>query len=185
MASTFFVGIAGAWDWCRIFWHDQYGILADHRAGRSLLMVTVQYTERKMRSFYSTDIIILLLPNMTVVDSIIYIFTPQNRTLKILLSLDVEGSWVQAVFNLSLCFGCTSSPIWSNHCVESVFFFIVAGWLQICVCLFLLFIGLFLFRKRLEYTLVLCKNCFVRTSLSPFPLCFESHEGEFKKIRLI
>lgn len=74
------------------------------------LMISVEYAGGDTWSLYSSNIIILLLANMAVFGSVLYIFTSKNRLARlailfclmaILLSSSVEGSWAQALFNFS------------------------------------------------------------------------------------
>ena len=75
-----------------------------------LLMITVQYAGGKTWSLDSSNIIILLLANMAVFGSVVYIFTEKNRwariavlicLMAILMSSGVEDSWAQTLFNFS------------------------------------------------------------------------------------
>jgi Uncharacterized conserved protein len=73
-----------------------------------LLMISVKYADGRTWSLGFSNIIILLLANMAVFGSIIYIFTRNNRWARIavliclmatLLSAGTEGSWAQIVYN--------------------------------------------------------------------------------------
>jgi predicted acyltransferase len=75
-----------------------------------LLMATVHYAEGRTWNLDFSNIIILLLANMAIFGSIVYMFTKKNRWARIailiclmavLMSSGVEGSWAQTVFNFS------------------------------------------------------------------------------------
>ncbi len=75
-----------------------------------VLMITVKYAEGRTWSLGFSNIIILLLANMAVFGSILYILTRKNRWARIAvlivfmaisLSAGTEGSWAQAVFNFT------------------------------------------------------------------------------------
>lgn len=75
-----------------------------------LLMATVHYAGGRTWSLDSSNIIILLLANMAIFGSVVYIFTKKNRWTRIavliclmavLMSSGVEGSWTQTVLNFS------------------------------------------------------------------------------------
>lgn len=73
-----------------------------------LLMISVKYADGRTWSLGFSNIIILLLANMAVFGSIVYIFTRNNRwariavlicLMAILLSAGTEDSWAQVVYN--------------------------------------------------------------------------------------
>ena len=75
-----------------------------------VLMITVKYAQGRTWSLDFSNIIILLLANMAVFGSIVYIFTKQNRwariavlicLMAIFLSAGTEGSWAQAVYDFT------------------------------------------------------------------------------------
>lgn len=76
-----------------------------------IMMVTTRYAHERVFDVAFSNIIILLLANMAVFGSVIYIFTIHHRWIRIgvipilmaiLLSSRAEGSWAQAVFNYTL-----------------------------------------------------------------------------------
>lgn len=97
-----------------------YGIAID-------LLLTTQYANGRVFDVSFNNIIILLLANMAVFGSVIYIFTMHNRWARIgvllvlmamLLSGQIEGSWTQAVYNY------TPLP-WAFHFEYLQYLFIV------------------------------------------------------------
>lgn len=75
-----------------------------------IMMVTTSYADGRTFSLFSSNIIILLLANMAIFGSIIYIFTMHKRWIRIgvllllmaiLLGSTVDGSWTQAVFQFT------------------------------------------------------------------------------------
>lgn len=75
-----------------------------------LLMINVKYADGRTWSLGFSNIIILLLANMALFGSVVYIFTRNNRLARlailiclmgIFLSAETDGSWSQAVFNFS------------------------------------------------------------------------------------
>ena len=73
-----------------------------------MLMINVKYADGRVWSLDFSNIIILLLANMAIFGSIVYIFTRNNRLARIavliflmaiLLSSEIEGSWAQVIFN--------------------------------------------------------------------------------------
>lgn len=74
------------------------------------MLLTTTYADGRTFSLYTSNIIILLLADMAIFGSIIYLCTMYNWKARlvvmaslvgVLLSADVEGSWAQAVFNWS------------------------------------------------------------------------------------
>lgn len=77
-----------------------------------IMLLTVQYANGRSFSLYFSNIIILILSNMAIFGSLLYIFTMHNRLLRIcilillgalMISKDIEDSWVEHYL--------TSSPI--------------------------------------------------------------------------
>jgi len=75
-----------------------------------VLMATVQYAGGRTWSLDFSNVIILLLANMAVFGTIVYMLTQKNRwarvailicVMAILMSSATEGSWAQAVFNFT------------------------------------------------------------------------------------
>lgn len=75
-----------------------------------VMMATTSYADGRTFSLFSSNIIILLLANMAIFGSVLYIFTMHNRWMRIgallllmaiLLGSTVEGSWTQAVFQFT------------------------------------------------------------------------------------
>jgi len=75
-----------------------------------LILLTVNYANGRSFSIAYSNIIILLLANMAIFGSLIYIFTTKNKlarlavlpfVMAVLLGKDTDGSWQQAVFNFS------------------------------------------------------------------------------------
>ena len=73
-----------------------------------ILMVTTSYADGRTFSLYFSNVIILLLANMAIFGSILYIFSMHNRWIRmgvllllmaIILGSTAENSWTQAVFN--------------------------------------------------------------------------------------
>lgn len=92
-----------------------------------VMLLTTQYADNRVFDVSFNNIIILLLANMAVFGSIIYIFTMYNRIMRIgvliilmalLLSGQVEGSWTQVVYNY------TPLP-WAFHFEYLQYLFIV------------------------------------------------------------
>lgn len=76
----------------------------------TLMMLVTNYAEGREFSLYTSNIIILLLANMAIFASIIYLFTLYNQWIRIgvlaillgvILSSDSEGSWAQTLSNYS------------------------------------------------------------------------------------
>lgn len=77
-----------------------------------IMLLTVHYANGRSFSLYFSNIIILILANMAIFGSLLYIFTMHNRLLRIcilillgalMISKDIENSWVEHYL--------TSSPI--------------------------------------------------------------------------
>lgn len=92
-----------------------------------VMLLTTQYADNRVFDVSFNNIIILLLANMAVFGSIIYIFTMYNRIMRIgiliilmalLLSGQVEGSWTQVIYNY------TPLP-WAFHFEYLQYLFIV------------------------------------------------------------
>ncbi|MDD3038009.1 DUF5009 domain-containing protein [Bacteroides sp.] len=92
-----------------------------------IMMVTTRYAHERVFDVGFSNIIILLLANMAVFGSIIYIFTIHHRWIRIsvipilmaiLLSSQAEGSWAQVVFSY------TPLP-WAYHFEYLQYLFIV------------------------------------------------------------
>lgn len=75
-----------------------------------LLMTTVHYAEGRTWNLDFSNVIILLLANMAIFGSVVYIFTKTNRwariavlicLMAILMSSGIDGSWAQTVFNFT------------------------------------------------------------------------------------
>ena len=73
----------------------------------AIMMLTVSYADGRTFSMYFSNIIILLLANMAIFGSILYIFTMHNRWTRlgillllvaIFLGSTMEGSWTQSLF---------------------------------------------------------------------------------------
>lgn len=73
-----------------------------------ILMITVGYADSRTFSLNYSNIIILVLANMSVFGTLIYIFTIKNRWIRIailpfimavFLGSTIDGSWTQALFN--------------------------------------------------------------------------------------
>ena len=71
-------------------------------------MLTTSYADGRTFSLYFSNVIILLLANMAIFGSALYIFTMHNRWLRlgvllllmaVILGSTVEGSWTQVIFN--------------------------------------------------------------------------------------
>ena len=74
----------------------------------AIMLATTSYADGKTFSLFSSNIIILLLANMAIFGSILYIFTMNNRWIRLgilillmamILGSTVDGSWTQSVFN--------------------------------------------------------------------------------------
>ncbi|WP_071145492.1 DUF5009 domain-containing protein [Bacteroides ihuae] len=92
-----------------------------------VMMLTTHYADDRIFDVAFNNIIILLLANMAIFGSIIYLFTMNNRSVRIgllailmaiLLSAQVEGSWTQIIFNY------TPLP-WAFHFEYLQYLFIV------------------------------------------------------------
>lgn len=75
-----------------------------------IMLVTTQYANERSFSLYFSNIIILILANMAIFGSLLYIFTIHNRLLRIcilillgalMISKDIESSWVEHYLNIS------------------------------------------------------------------------------------
>ncbi len=75
-----------------------------------LILLTVKYANDRVFSLAFSNIIILVLANMAIFGSLVYIFTAKNKLARlavlpfimaIFLGKDTEGSWQAAVFNFS------------------------------------------------------------------------------------
>lgn len=73
-----------------------------------IMMLTTSYADGRTFSLYFSNVIILLLANMAIFGSALYIFTMHNRWLRlgvllllmaVILGSTVEGSWTQVIFN--------------------------------------------------------------------------------------
>ena len=93
----------------------------------AIMLATTSYADGKTFSLFSSNIIILLLANMAVFGSAIYIFTMQSLWARVgvllilmalLLSGQVENSWAQAIYNY------TPLP-WAFHFEYLQYLFIV------------------------------------------------------------
>lgn len=87
-----------------------YGIKLTGLAGILIFLFLIKYPDGSGFSLYRSDIIILVLSNVAIVGSIIWLFTRKNILLRIgfiiiflglRFSSNVEGSWVQWLFNTS------------------------------------------------------------------------------------
>ena len=74
----------------------------------AIMLATTSYADGKTFSLFSSNIIILLLANMAIFGSILYIFTMHNRWMRLgilillmamIVGSTVDGSWTQSVFN--------------------------------------------------------------------------------------
>lgn len=74
----------------------------------AIMMATTSYADRNTFSLFSSNIIILLLANMAIFGSILYIFTMHNRWMRlgimlllmaVMLGSTTENSWQQIIFN--------------------------------------------------------------------------------------
>lgn len=81
----------------------------------AIMLATTSYADGKTFSLFSSNIIILLLANMAIFGSILYIFTMNNRWIRLgilillmamILGSTVDGSWTQSVFNYTPRRGC-------------------------------------------------------------------------------
>ena len=75
-----------------------------------LMLLTIDYANNRSFSLAYSNIIILVLANMAIFGSLIYIFTTKNRLARlailpfimaVFLGKDTDGSWQQAVFNFT------------------------------------------------------------------------------------
>lgn len=75
-----------------------------------VMLLTVNYADGREFSLYTSNIIILLLANMAIFGSIIYLFTMDNKWARIavllvlagiILSSEVEGSWTSTLFDFT------------------------------------------------------------------------------------
>lgn len=75
-----------------------------------VMLLTVNYADGREFSLYTSNIIILLLANMAIFGSIIYLFTMDNKWARIavllvlagiILSSEVEGSWTSTLFGFT------------------------------------------------------------------------------------
>lgn len=75
-----------------------------------IMMGTITYADGRTFSLFFSNVIILMLANMAIFGSILYIFTMHDRWIRlgvllllmaVLLGSSVEGSWTQVVFNFT------------------------------------------------------------------------------------
>ena len=164
-----------------------------------VLLLTTQYANERTFDVSFNNIIILLLANMAVFGSVIYIFTMQNLRARIgvllilmalLLSGQVDNSWTQAIY--------TYTPLpWAFHFEYLQYLLIVipgaiiivnlAGLYTHCTVLNLiiniplLISGVFLLRKGTGF-IKLWRELFTAGAfLVVLGLCFEPFQGGIKK----
>lgn len=74
----------------------------------TVMMMTVSYADGKSFSLFTSNVIILLLSNMAIFGSILYIFTMHNRWMRlgilflligVILGSTIDGSWTQRLFH--------------------------------------------------------------------------------------